>query len=41
MPIRLSKPKSAGSSFPSYISLRTELNEAELTNIADARKWLL
>jgi len=25
---------------PSYITLRTELNEAELINIADARKWL-
>jgi Fic-DOC domain mobile mystery protein B len=25
---------------PSYITLRAELNEAELTNIADARKWL-
>lgn len=25
---------------PSYITLRSELNEAELTNIADARKWL-
>lgn len=25
---------------PSYITLRAELNEAELTNIADARRWL-
>ncbi len=25
---------------PSYITLRAELNEAELTNIAEARKWL-
>lgn len=25
---------------PSWITLRTELNEAELTNIADARRWL-
>ena len=25
---------------PSYITLRSELNEAELTNIADATKWI-
>ncbi|QYE33658.1 mobile mystery protein B (plasmid) [Polymorphobacter sp. PAMC 29334] len=29
-----------GKPFPSYITLRAELNEAELTNIADARNWL-
>ena len=25
---------------PSYITLRSELNEAELANIADANRWL-